>query len=114
MLFGTSPSSFPFSRTHVHSVSSRLSVIEDTSQYSGHMPFPVDSLNWALVATVPAMSTIHRDAGKFATYVQVQSGTKLWLVRDPEESPGLPHKLVETDVKQHKWTGFVLNPGHVL
>jgi hypothetical protein len=78
------------------------------------MAFPVGSLNWVSVATMPAVSAIHRDGGKFATYVKVQSGTKLWLVRDPDGSPELPHKLVDTDIKQHKWTGIILNPGHML
>jgi hypothetical protein len=76
-------------------------------------PFPIESLNWALVATVPAMSPIHFDAGKFCTLVNVLAGHKLWLVRDTS-GPKLPQDLSKYDIKSVKWTGCVLGPGHKL
>ncbi|KAF8575385.1 hypothetical protein K439DRAFT_1623621 [Ramaria rubella] len=93
----------------------RISLIECALQHYGATPFPSESLSWGLVATVPAMSPTHRDAGKFATYIKVISGTKLWSLLDdgPSSSPP-PNVLVEIDEKKYQWTGLVLRPGHVL
>jgi hypothetical protein len=76
-------------------------------------PFPMESLHWALVATVPAMSPIHFDAGKFCTIVEVITGYKLWLVRDTT-GPTAPEDLSECDIESLKWVGIVLGPGHKL
>ncbi|KAF8574297.1 hypothetical protein K439DRAFT_1236032, partial [Ramaria rubella] len=77
--------------------------------------FPADSLSWGLVATIPAMSPVHRDVGKFATWIQVVSGTKLWsLLEDGASSPWPSDRLVDIDPKEFRWTGLVLRPGHIL
>lgn len=76
-------------------------------------PFPADCLQWALVATPPAMSPIHYDAGKFCTVVEVVAGHKLWLVRDTT-GPEAPEVLTKCDIKSLKWIGLVLGPGHRL
>ncbi|KAF8575368.1 hypothetical protein K439DRAFT_1623638 [Ramaria rubella] len=92
-----------------------ISLIGCASQHYGATPFPSESLSWGLVATVPAMSPTHRDAGKFAMYIEVISGTKLWSLLDngPSSSPP-PSVLVEINAKKYRWTGLVLRPGHVL
>ncbi|KAF8581162.1 hypothetical protein K439DRAFT_1619233 [Ramaria rubella] len=92
-----------------------ISLIECALQHYGATPFPSESLSWGLVATVPGMSPTHRDACKFAMYIKVISGTKLWSLLDdgPSSSP-LPNVLVEINAKEYQWTGLVLRPGHVL
>ena len=64
-----------------------LSLLSHASQQYGNVPFPVESLSWVLVATAPAMSDAHIDAGKFCTFIQPISGSKLWLLLDPSPSP---------------------------
>ncbi|KAF8582109.1 hypothetical protein K439DRAFT_1618502 [Ramaria rubella] len=93
----------------------RISLIAQASQQYCATPFPADSLSWGLVATVPAMSPVHRDAGKFAMWIQVVSGTKLWsLLEDGASSPRPSDALVDIDPKDFQWTGLVLRPGHIL
>jgi hypothetical protein len=78
-------------------------------------PFPIDSLNWALVATVPAMSPIHFDAGKFCTMVNVLVGHKLWLIPNTGKGGRMaPGDLSKCDIKSLDWIGCVLGPGHKL
>ncbi|KAF8584163.1 hypothetical protein K439DRAFT_1616882 [Ramaria rubella] len=93
----------------------RISLIAQASQQYCATLFPADSLSWGLVATVPAMSPVHRDAGKFAMWIQVVSGTKLWsLLEDGASSPRPSDALVDIDPKDFRWTGLVFRPGHIL
>ncbi|KAF8577377.1 hypothetical protein K439DRAFT_1622133 [Ramaria rubella] len=91
----------------------QLSLLGIASQESTQSPFPVESLSWGLVATVPAHSHTHRDAGKFSTFIQVISRTKFWFVQD-SRCVGFPHELVDVNPCDYRWTGLVLQPGHVL
>ncbi|KAF8574752.1 hypothetical protein K439DRAFT_1624097 [Ramaria rubella] len=92
-----------------------ISLIARASQQYCATPFPADSLSWGLVATVPAMSPVHRDAGKFAMWIQVVSGTKLWsLLEDGASNPRPSDALVDIGPKDFQWTGLVLRPGHIL
>ncbi|KAF8576988.1 hypothetical protein K439DRAFT_1622439 [Ramaria rubella] len=92
-----------------------ISLIAPAFQQYCATPFPADSLSWGLVATVPAMSPVHRDAGKFATWIQVVSGTKLWsLLEDGASSPWPSDALVNINPKDFRGTGLVLHPGHIL
>ncbi|KAF8572776.1 hypothetical protein K439DRAFT_1625541 [Ramaria rubella] len=76
-----------------------ISLIARASQQYCATPFPADSLSWGLVATVPAMSPVHRDAGKFAMWIQVVSGTKLWSLLDGASSPRPSDALVDINPK---------------
>jgi hypothetical protein len=91
----------------------KLSLLSEAAQVYTATPFPINSLNWALIATVPAMSPVHFDAGKFCTQVKVLAGHKLWLVRDMTGSSA-PGNLSECDVTSLSWIGCVLGPGHKL
>ncbi|KAF8581052.1 hypothetical protein K439DRAFT_1619362 [Ramaria rubella] len=92
-----------------------ISLIAQASQQYCATPFPADSLSWGLVATIPAMSPVHRDAGKFAMWIQVVSGTKLWgLLEDSASSPRPSDALVDINPKDFRWTALVLCPGHIL
>ena len=91
----------------------KLSLLTAASQMETKSSFPIKSLHWALVATVPAMSSIHFDAGKFCTTVQVISGHKLWFVCDTT-GPEAPQDLSKCDIASLKWVGLVLGPGHRL
>ena len=79
------------------------------------MPIPTASLNWDLVTTAPAMSPVHVDAGKFATFIWVHTGTKLWFIRDtPSGGTSFDKPVNETNPLKHQWTGVLLKPGHSL
>ncbi|KAF8573448.1 hypothetical protein K439DRAFT_1625074 [Ramaria rubella] len=91
----------------------QLSLLGIASQESTQSPFPVESLSWGLVATVPAHSHTHRDAGKFSTFIQVVSRTKFWFVQD-SRCVGFPRELVDVNPCDYRWTGLVLQPGHIL
>ncbi|KAF8585343.1 hypothetical protein K439DRAFT_1615989 [Ramaria rubella] len=91
----------------------QLSLLGIASQESTQSPFPVESLSWGLVATVPTHSHTHRDTGKFSTSIQVVSGTKFWFLRD-SRCVGFPRELVDVNPCDYRWTGLVLQPGHVL
>ena len=95
-------------------LSRKLSYLPAAAQIHTTTPIPIDSLNWALVATVPAMSPVHFDAGKFCTMVHVLTGHKLWLVRDTT-GPETPGNLGEcANIESLRWIGCVLGPGHKL
>ncbi|KAF8470362.1 hypothetical protein JB92DRAFT_2838430 [Gautieria morchelliformis] len=58
------------------------------------------STKWQLLATAPALSQLHINAGKFGTWVQVHWGVKIWVVVDSRPAgylrgstspPSLPH-----------------------
>jgi hypothetical protein len=59
------------------------------------------------------MSPVHINAGKFASYIQIVMGTKLWLLLDPE-GPDAPDDLGEMVHTNHKWVGVLLRPNDIL
>ncbi|KAF8584125.1 hypothetical protein K439DRAFT_1616915 [Ramaria rubella] len=91
----------------------RLLVLDVASQQYCSTPLPMESLHWALVATMPAMSPIHRDAGKFAMFLRIVAGMKMWLLREPAVGTP-PDHLIDMDPLKFKWTALILEPGHML
>lgn len=94
---------------------SKISILEIAAQQHGAVELPLQSLNWALVATVPAMSPAHHDAGMFATWIKVIRGAKAWFVLDGDntEHP-IEHRLNILDVTKYKWRLYVLRAGDTL
>src|SRR3977135_3576302 len=81
------------------------------------MKFPIKSLAWVTVATLPSQSPIHRDAGGFCTYLRVHAGYKMWFMHNRitnPRGPPLANDLVNTDMFCQDWEGLLLGPGHVL
>ncbi|KAF8514467.1 hypothetical protein JB92DRAFT_129579 [Gautieria morchelliformis] len=85
------------------------------NRVAAQMPVGVEnpqySTKWQLLATAPALSHPHIDAGKFATWVQVRRGAKIWAVLDGP-MPGKP--LTEFDLEAHKWIPFLLEQDDIL
>jgi hypothetical protein len=73
--------------------------------------YPHCSTKWQLLATAPALSHPHIDAGKFATWVHVRRGAKIWAVLD---GPIPAEPLTEMDLAVHKWIPFLLEEGDML
>jgi hypothetical protein len=52
------------------------------------------------------MSLAHQDAGKFATWIKVVSGAKLWFMLDRDAADNeVPGNLMDIDYSAYKWTG---------
>lgn len=47
-------------------------------------PFPGDSVRWGMAATSGALSWFHIDSDGFGTFVDVQAGSKYWIVGRPK------------------------------
>lgn len=91
----------------------KISVLPKASQHYGVLGMPSDSLTWATVATPPSYSPLHRDAGKFATYVRIRTGYKIWFIR-VDDGTYLDEKFPDVDLRTQRWESVLLGPGHGL
>ncbi|KAF8576658.1 hypothetical protein K439DRAFT_1622690 [Ramaria rubella] len=73
--------------------------------------FPQYSSKWKLMATPPALSRAHYDAGKYSTWIHMERGCKFWAVL-VGETPKCP--LTDIVVKKHKWKVFLLEEDNIL
>ncbi|KAF8878606.1 hypothetical protein BD779DRAFT_1676763 [Infundibulicybe gibba] len=49
-----------------------------------HLPLPADDIRWGLAATSGATHWFHIDSDGFGTFIDVQTGGKLWIVARPK------------------------------
>ncbi|KAF8572672.1 hypothetical protein K439DRAFT_1625608 [Ramaria rubella] len=73
--------------------------------------FPQYSSKWKLMATSPALSRAHYDAGKYSMWIRIECGCKFWATL-VGEIPTCP--LTELVVEDHKWKVFVLEEDVIL
>jgi len=73
--------------------------------------FPQYSMSWEVLATSPAFSRPHIDAGRFHTWIRMIFGSKLWIVLDEKPPSCL---LTEMALDQYKWKFFLLEEGDTL
>lgn len=90
-----------------------LSLNDELHAVSAPVGMPHESLQWCLFATPPARTDIHIDAGKFHTWINPQTGIKLWMVQEPRPEVEEVNTL-EMDLTAGKWHGMILRPGDVL
>lgn len=68
-------------------------------------------MRWNLCATQPALTRLHYDPGKFATWIRILRGTKIWFILD---GPIPPQGLAGFDISHAKFVYFVLEEGSTL
>ncbi|KAF8500019.1 hypothetical protein BU17DRAFT_102625 [Hysterangium stoloniferum] len=78
---------------------------------NGAMGFPQYAIRWRLCATEGAFSRAHIDAGKFATWIRIVHGTKLWVVMSGDIAET---SLRNLNYRKRKWTYYLLEPGDQL
>ncbi|KAF8512352.1 hypothetical protein BU17DRAFT_69243 [Hysterangium stoloniferum] len=78
---------------------------------NGAMGFPQYAIRWRLCATEGAFSRAHIDAGKFATWICIVHGTKLWVVMSGDIADT---SLRNLNYRKRKWTYYLLEPGDQL
>jgi hypothetical protein len=90
-----------------------MSVVHRTHTVHSQTPIDWSFMAWALVTTAPAMSQTHIDAGRFAAWIHVLTGTKIFFIRN-DEGAGTPGEPCTTDPMNHAWVPVVLRSGHKL
>ncbi|KAF8522481.1 hypothetical protein BU17DRAFT_64405 [Hysterangium stoloniferum] len=78
---------------------------------NGAMGFPQYAIRWRLCATEGAFSRAHIDARKFATWIHIVHGTKLWVVMSGDIAET---SLRNLNYRKRKWTYYLLEPGDQL
>ena len=84
------------------------------------IPFPADSIIWATAATEGATTWPHIDDYGMATFVQVMTGRKLWVVMRPKDGQNTKdawagHLAERSPVVDHfDCEGVLLQPGDFL
>lgn len=71
-------------------------------------------LAWAIVSTAPERSVAHFDAGRYAAWIHVITGTKMFFIRDDVDHNTTPSEPCTREPTKYKWTAVVLRAGHKL
>jgi hypothetical protein len=80
--------------------------------------FPFSSMRWGLGATADAYHTFHLDCDGFATYLNVKTGAKWWIVATPKEGVSLAnttlftsnYRIDKMNMGQFNYESILLSP----